>query len=181
MTLTETQSAPRPNGWRIAMWGVLLALLSLPALMMQLSGEWAWTAIDFILAAILLGFLGLGGELAMRIGRPGPARIGIALAALTAFLTLWSNAAVGIIGAEGEAVNIWFTASTLLGILASALVRLRANAMRWIAAALSLVPSIAGLQAEATMPGHGVEWGILAVLTLMWVVASLCFARAAKP
>lgn len=180
MTDTDTLPAPARNGWRIAMWGVLLALLALPALMMQLSSEWVWTRSDFVFAAILLGFLGVAGEVAMRFGRRMPARIGIALAGLTAFFTLWSNAAVGIIGAEGEPVNMWFTLTTLGAILAAALVRLRAGPMRLITGAMSFVPTIAGIQAASTMPGHGVEWGILAAFSLMWILASFCFDRAAR-
>lgn len=103
-------SSPRTplfNGWRIAGWGSLLALLMLPALAMQMTGEVNWTAGDFVFAAILLGFIGTVVELAARFARPGAPRIGYLIAGFTAFFTFWSNAAVGIIGDE-DSVNVFF-------------------------------------------------------------------------
>ena len=94
-------SSTRPsflNGWRIAGWGSLLAILLLPAFAMKFTAEVNWTASDFVFAAMLLGFLGTVVELAVRLARPGGQRIGYVVADMTTFLTLWSNAAVGIIG-----------------------------------------------------------------------------------
>lgn len=78
--------APLINGWRIAGWGSLLALLTLPALAMQMTNEVNWTAGDFIFAAILLGLVGTVVELALRFARPGAPRIGYLIAGFTAFL-----------------------------------------------------------------------------------------------
>lgn len=52
----SARHVPLVNGWRIAGWGSLLALLMLPALAMQITDE--VTAGDFVFAAILLGFVG---------------------------------------------------------------------------------------------------------------------------
>jgi hypothetical protein len=72
----SARRAPLLNGWRIAGWGSLLALLMLPALAMQITGEVNWTAGDFVFAAVLLGFVGTMVELAVRFARPGAPRIG---------------------------------------------------------------------------------------------------------
>lgn len=68
--MTNALSPRSLNGWRIAGWGSLVALLVLPALAMQLTSEVNWTASDFVFAAVLLGFVGAVVELAARFARP---------------------------------------------------------------------------------------------------------------
>lgn len=170
--------APLLNGWRIAGWGSLLALLMLPALAMQMTGEVNWTTGDFVFAAILLGFVGTVVELASRFARPGAPRIGYLIAGFTAFLTFWSNAAVGIIGDE-DSVNIFFFLMVAGAILAAMAVRFRPGAMQWIAALLAIGQYVVGIAALRMMPGHAVEWGFLTVFALLWLTAAWCFNRAA--
>lgn len=177
MNDTSSPRAPLLNGWRIAGWGSLLALLILPALAMQITGEVNWTARDFVFAAILLGFVGTVVELAARFARPGAPRIGYILAGLTAFFTFWSNAAVGIIGDE-DSVNIFFFLMVSAAIFAGMIVRFRPSAMRWIAALLAVGQYAVGVAALSMMPGHAVEWGFLTVFALLWLTAAWCFHRA---
>ncbi len=169
--------SPLLNGWRIAGWGSLLALLMLPALAMQMTSEVNWTAGDFIFAAILLGFVGAVVELAARYARPGAPRIGYLIAGFTAFFTFWSNAAVGIIGDE-DSVNVFFYLLMVVAVLAAMVVRFRPEAMRWIAAFLAIGHYVVGLAALQMMPGHAVEWGFLTVFAVLWLMAAWCFNRA---
>lgn len=169
--------APLFNGWRIAGWGSLLALLMLPALAMQMTGEVNWTAGDFVFAAILLGFVGTVVELAARFARPGAPRIGYLVAGFTALFTFWSNAAVGIIGDE-DLVNVFFFLMVAGAILAAMVVQFRPGAMRWIAVLLAIGQYAAGIAALRMMPGHAVEWGFLTVFALLWLTAAWCFNRA---
>lgn len=168
------------NGWRIAGWGALLALLALPAIGMALTGEVDWTPGDFVAAAVLLGMFGIGGELAVRWGRNAPHRLALGIFALGIFLTLWSNLAVGIIGAESAPINGVFTILTLVAVLAALVVKLRARAMRWIAGVLALAPPVLGVAALSVMPGHAVEWGLLAAMSLAWALDSALFTVAGK-
>ena len=173
-------SSPRTplfNGWRIAGWGSLLALLMLPALAMQMTGEVNWTAGDFVFAAILLGFIGTVVELAARFARPGAPRIGYLIAGFTAFFTFWSNAAVGIIGDE-DSVNVFFFLMVAGAVLGAMAVRFRPAAMRWIAVLLAIGQYTVGIAALRMMPGHAVEWGFLTVFALLWLTAAWCFNRA---
>lgn len=170
--------APLLNGWRIAGWGSLLALLMLPALAMQMTGEVNWTAGDFVFAAILLGFVGTVVELVARFARPGAPRIGYLIAGFTAFFTFWSNAAVGIIGDE-ESVNIFFFVMVAGAFFAAMAVRFQPRAMRWIAALLAIGQYAVGIAALRMIPGHAVEWGFLTVFALSWLTAAWCFNRAA--
>lgn len=181
--MTDTASLPRRpflNGWRIAGWGSLLALLLLPALAMQLDAPGVvWTASDFVFAAILLGFLGGVVELAVRFAGKGTARAGYLIGGFTAFFTVWSNAAVGIIG-EDDAVNDYFFLMVLAGLVASAVVRFRPGAMRWILAALAAGQYGMGIASLWMMPGHATEWGVLTFFALLWSASGWCFHRAAR-
>jgi len=172
----STRRVPLLNGWRIAGWGSLLALLMLPALAMQITDEVNWTAGDFIFAAILLGFVGTMGALAVRFARPGAPRIGYIIAGFTAFFTFWSNAAVGIIGDE-DSVNVFFYLIVLGAIVAAMVVRFRPGAMRWIAVLLAIGQYAVGIAALNMMPGHAVEWGLLTTFALLWFTAAWCFHR----
>ena len=169
--------APLFNGWRVAGWGSLLALLMLPALAMQMTSEVNWTAGDFVFAAILLAFAGTVVELAARFAWPGAPSIGYLIAGFTAFFTFWSNAAVGIIGDE-DSVNVFFFLMVAGAIVAAMVVRFRPGAMRWIAVLLSIGQYAVGLAALMMMPGHAVEWGFLTFFSLLWLTAAWCFNRA---
>ena len=170
----------RLNGWRIAGWGALAALLALPALAMLLTDEVDWTLLDFVFAGVLLAALGTGVELAFRLGRSAAHTVGIVLFSLTAFFTLWSNLAVGIIGDESEPINAGFTLLTVAGAITALAVRLRASVMHWVAGILAVSQPVIGLVALSAMTGNGVEWGVLGVLALMWGGAALLFRHSAR-
>jgi len=179
--MNDTIIPRRPflNGWRIAGWGSLLAILLLPALAMQLDVSGVdWTASDFVFAAILLGFLGSVVEFAVRFARGGAARAGYLLAGFTAFFTVWSNAAVGIIG-EDDRINVYFFAIILAGLAASALARFRPSAMRWIALILAVAQPVLGIAALFVIRVYTGEWVVLTILALLWSVSAWSFHRAA--
>ena len=175
--MTDTKT-PWLNGWRIAGWGALLALLALPAVAMQFIPDVDWTGGDFIFAAILLGLLGGGVELAFRIGRSGLQAAAIALFTLVSFFTLWSNMAVGIVGAESEPVNAGFTLAVFAAVVLGLIFKFRSAVMRGACLALAILQPVLGLVATVTMPGHGVEWGVLGVFAALWATAAILFHKA---
>ena len=165
------------NGWRIAGWGALAALLCLPAIAMQFTAEVVWTASDFVFAAILLVLLGLAVEGAFRLRRTGPARNGLLVASVTGFLTLWANAAVGFIGDE-DAINQYFYYIVFAVAAVAVIGRARARVLAFACAAAALVHPLLGVVAESAMPGHAVEWGGLAVFGGSWALAALLLFKA---
>ncbi len=179
MTNSASTRTPLLNGWRIAGWGTALALLMLPAIAMQLTDEVRWTAGDFTAAALMLLFLGYAVEFAVRTARTGPARAGLMIAALAAFLTFWANGAVGLIGSEDEMLNLGFYWLVLTALLAALFVRFRPAAMRWIMGVMAFAQLLMGVLALWMMPGHSVEWGVLVFFGAIWMAAAACFNRAA--
>jgi hypothetical protein len=176
MNDTFSPRAPLFNGWRLTGWGSLLALLVLPAMAMQMTSEVNWTVGDFVFAAILLSCLGGIAELAVRFTRHGALRIGYLLTGFTAFITCWSNAAVGIIG-DDDTVNVFFFVMVAVGLVAGAFLRFRPASMRWIAVLLAIGQYAVGVAALIMMPGHAVEWGFLTFFVLLWLAASWSFHR----
>ncbi|MWV27044.1 hypothetical protein [Aurantiacibacter rhizosphaerae] len=170
----------RLAGWRIAGWSAAAALLALPAISMQFGQGADWTGRDFAFAGIMLLVTGLAAEGGLRLARSWPHLLGFALAIFAGFFTVWSNLAVGIIGDEDAAINSGFFAALLIAIIAAALLRFRARAMSIITGLLAVSQIMLGLAARHLMPGHGVEWGILAMFAALWLAASLCFRTEAR-
>ena len=176
---TATRRPRFLNGWRIAGWSAALALVLLPAIAMGFTDEVDWTAIDFVFAGVLIFSLGIGIEIAVRVGRSGVHSLGLGIAAIAGFLTLWANAAVGFIGAEGEPVNIAISLMVVVAAILTLAARFRPNVLRYVFAAVALGQIAAGLYATSAMPGRAVEWGVLIVFAGIWSAAALCFHRAA--
>lgn len=84
---------------RTLMWGVIGALLLLPAIAMQFSPEVNWGPGDFLFAAVLLGGLGLSVEWIMRRIDTKIFRIAAIGIVLLTVMLIWIEAAVGIFGA----------------------------------------------------------------------------------
>ena len=52
--------------WRLVGWGFAVLLLATPFVAMQFTSDVAWTAGDFLLAALMLGVFGLALELTFK-------------------------------------------------------------------------------------------------------------------
>lgn len=123
--MTERGRVRKTDYWRIAGWGLLVLLLLMPLVAMQFTDEVVWTGSDFVVTGVLLLALGLGFELAVRLSSDLAYRSGFGLAVLAAFLLIWINLAVGIIGSEDNAANLMYGALLATGLLGAILVRCR--------------------------------------------------------
>ena len=183
--MTDTTIDTRPfhqrlRGLRIAGWCAAAALLALPAIAMGLGADVDWTAGDFVAAGIILTVTGLLAEAALRLSRNWAQLIGFGVAIFMVFFTVWSNLAVGIIGAEGEPVNRGFFIVLAAGLLAAAATRAQPIAMAHITGLVAVSQLAIGVAATQAMPGHAVEWGILAAFAVLWLLASIAFRKAAQ-
>lgn len=97
MTTLTTPSRSYRND-RIGFAVVALALLAIPLIAMQFTGEVNWAPGDFVVMGGLLAGLYAGVELALRASRTPFGRVLAICTCLLAFLTIWAELAVGIFG-----------------------------------------------------------------------------------
>ena len=163
--------------WRIIGWSIPAILMLLPLIAMQFTNEVNWTGSDFVFAAVLFGSVGLTLELIVRKSRSLAYRLGAAIAVVVAFLTVWVNAAVGMIGSEDTPYNLLF-----LGVLVAALVG--AVVARFRAAGMARAMVVAGIaQAAASAFGLSTDFrgGVLSMgFTGLWLLSAALFLSAAR-
>ncbi|HVF38022.1 MAG TPA: hypothetical protein VNA29_08810 [Sphingomicrobium sp.] len=158
--------------WRIIGWSIPLVFLSLPFILGA-----PWTASDYIFMAVLFGVIGLGIEFLVRQSTSLPYRLAAAVTLLAAFLTVWVNAAVGMIGDSDNPLNLGFLVVLFVALIGSVLVRFRAGGMARVmagAAAAQLVASALGLNTDprgaVLSMGFATFWLIAA--GLYWAAAN---------
>jgi hypothetical protein len=180
------QAAPgrRGNLWVTAAWMTAAVLILLtPLAMMQVSDGWDWDAPDFVFAAIMLFGAGGAYEAVSRLG--GFAyRAATGLAVLTAFILIWVNAAVGIIGGENNPANLMYGGVLLVGVIGAVFARFGARGMSFTLFAMAGAQAAAA--AIAIIAGLGLpETGALALLAinlffcLLWILAGGLYRMAA--
>jgi len=174
------------NGWRIAGWGFAAALIVTPAVAMQFTSEVKWTALDFVFAAVMIGGTGLLIELAVRASGKWSYRGGALLALAAAFLLIWINGAVGIIGNEDNPANLVFLAIIGIAVAGTLVARARAEGMAramFVAAAAQAVTGIVvfiiGI-AATDAPGPLGLLLLIEAFAAMWLGSALLFRRAAR-
>lgn len=166
------------GGWlRKTMWGGAVFLLLLPAVAMQFTGEVNWTAFDFVFAAVLLfGSAGLV-ELAMRASSSLAYRAGAVVAVGAAFLTIWVNGAVGMIGSEDNPYNFLFLGVVALALLGAILARFRARGMIFAMIVAGIAQAVIGVGGMATDLRGGV---LSALFGAFWLLSAALFHNAAR-
>lgn len=77
---------------------VTAAILLVPFIAMQVTGEVSWSTFDFVVAGVLLAGTGLAYVLSTMNMRSPRSRLAIGAALAVALLLVWAELAVGIIG-----------------------------------------------------------------------------------
>ena len=173
------------NPWRLLGWGGAVGLLLAPLVAMRFTSDVNWTASDFIFAGILFALIGGAFELAIWASRNRAYRAGAALALCGAFLTIWANLAVGIVGSENNPANMLFFAALLIGIVMASVGRFRAKGMSVAAlataASLGVAFVIAVMQPtdEPFVP-HIREAIGTAVFAALFLASSALFRKASR-
>jgi hypothetical protein len=168
--------------------GVALAaafILLLPWLAMQITDEVVWDLADFAVAGALLVGTGLMYGLAARKAGNIAYRAGVGVALAAAFILVWMNLAVGVIGTEDDLANLMYVGVLTVGIIGAIIARFRphemARALFATAFAQALVAVIAlifGLGSPWSGPGE-----ILALngfFVALFLGSALLFRHAAR-
>lgn len=168
----------RGNASRAIVWGAAAFLLLLPLAAMQVTAEVAWDAADFVLmGALLLAACG-GYELAARASGGRTHRAAVAAELATAFLLVWTNLAVGLIGSERDPANLLFAGVLAVAAAGAFTARLRPAAM---ARAMLATAAAQGLVAALALAA-GWTSGVLPTLFFvpLWLGSAWLFRRAAR-
>lgn len=174
------------HSWRLAPWAVAALILLVPLVAMRFTDEMNWNAIDFaVMGALLFGACG-AWELAARITANVAYRAAVGIAVLAAFILIWINLAVGIIGSEDNPANLMFGGVLAVGIIGACIARLRPHGMAIALTATALAQASAGVIAVLAGWGStGANWPeVIIFLTgffaALWLLSAWLFRRAAQ-
>jgi hypothetical protein len=183
---TEGSSGQRRHSLRIAPWIIAAILFLLPLIAMLLTDEMNWDETDFIVfGAMLLGACG-AYELATRMTGNTAYRAAVGVAVVAAFILIWMNLAVGIIGSEDNPANLMYAGVLAVAILGGLIVRFRPRGMARVLAATALAQALVGVIAlMAGLGSTGANWPqVIVVLTgffsALWLISAWLFRKAAR-
>jgi hypothetical protein len=183
---TENGGGRRGRLWRIGPWVIAALILLLPLVAMQFTDEVDWDETDFaVFGAMLFGVCGTY-ELAARMTRNTAYRAAVGVAVVAAFILIWINLAVGIIGSEDNPANLMYGGVLAVGILGALIVRFQPHGMARALAATALAQALVGVIALiAGLGSTGASWpGAIVFLTgffaALWLVSAWLFRKAAR-
>lgn len=161
-----------------AVWGGAAILLLLPWLAMQFTDEVAWDLADFIVFGALLSAACGAWQLAASPGRGAAYRAAAGVAIASAFILIWSNLAVGILGNEDNPANLLFGLVLVVGVAGAAVVRLRPHGMTRVLAATALAQALVAVIALAAGLGNALMPS--GFFVALWLASAWLFRRAAR-
>lgn len=98
MTNSKHDAVKRGNPLRVVIWGIAAFALLLPWVAMQFTSEVVWDFADFAVFGTMLLVVCGTYELGTRLTGNKAYRLAVGIALLAAFLLIWIQLAVGIIG-----------------------------------------------------------------------------------
>jgi hypothetical protein len=125
--------------------GVVLAtalVLLVPLVAMQFTDEVVWDLADFAFAGALLAGTGLMLQAAWRRARSNAYRLAAAVALGAVLLLVWSAAAVGVIGEDGDPADLMYGAVLAVGIIGAVIARYQPAGMARALLAMALVQAL---------------------------------------
>ena len=123
-------------------WGAAATLLALPWLAMQLGAQVQWDAADFLVFGAMLLAVCVAVELLLRQPADRWYLGAFGLAVACAFVLLWANLAVGLIGESGHPANAAYGLVSCVGAVGALLSRLRPQGMAWTLLATAIAHAI---------------------------------------
>jgi hypothetical protein len=153
---------------------------------MQFTDEVVWDETDFAVMGTML--FGACGACELAAGMTGNIayRAAVGVAVVAAFILIWLNLAVGIIGSENDPANLMYGGVLVVGILGALIVRFQPHGMARALAATALAQASVGVIALiAGWGSNGANWpGAIVFLTgffaALWLVSAWLFRKAAR-
>lgn len=180
----ENGGGRRGSRWRIAAWAAAALILLVPLVAMQFTDEVKWDVADFVFAGALLIGVGVPYELAVRKTGNAAYRGAVGLALAAAFILIWVNGAVGVIGTEDDPANLMYLGVLGVGIIGALIARFRPHGMARALFATALAQTLVAVIALIARLGYPLS-GPLEILGLngffvaLFVGSAWLFRRAA--
>ena len=172
----ERGSAWRFNRWRTIGWGTAAIMLLLPLVAMQFTDEVDWNAFDFITFGAILAMVGGVFELVVRMTPNSAYRGAVALALAAAFILVWVNLAVGIIGNEENPANLMYFGVLAVGIIGAIVVRRRPGGMLRVMVAMAIAQALVAV--VVLLAGLGNTLAVTTFFIAMWLTSAWLFGKA---
>ncbi|XXZ58680.1 hypothetical protein WME74_01305 [Sorangium sp. So ce341] len=168
----------RGSPWRIAVWGIAALVLLLPLIAMQFTEEVAWDRADFVIfGSMLVGACG-AYELAARGTSNNAYRAAVGVALAAAFILVWMNLAVGIIGNEENPANWMYGGVLAVGIIGAIVARFQAQGMERALVATAIAQALVAV--IALIAGWGYTLILTGFFVALWLTSARLFRRAAR-
>lgn len=171
---------------RLLFWGGAGLLWLLPLAAMQVTAEVDWTRSDFVIWGVMLLIAAGVCELALRASGDLAYRAGVVVAVGAAFLLVWINLAVGIIGSENEAANLLYFGVIALAAVGALIGGFRPGGMARALMATAVAQVLVGGLALAAGWGAGSENWPQPIIVLsgffaaLWLLSAWLFRKAAR-
>lgn len=162
------------------------SILLVPLIAMQFTDEVVWTLGDFVFAGTLLFGTGTTLVLAATKFQSLTYKMGMSIGIISIFLLVWVNGAVGIVGHEGEPINVLYFIIPAVGLIGSFLCRLNSQGMFYtlsIMAVIPLVIAVIAILGYMQEPPHNTALQILstnAFFTVLFSLSAISFRNAAQ-
>ena len=163
--ITQDGGGRRGSRWRIAAWTAAALILLLPLIAMQFTDEVVWDVTDFAFFGALLVGVGVTFELAARKTGNTAYRSAVGVALAAAFILVWVNGAVGIVGSEDNDANLMYYGVLAVGLIGAFVARFQPRGMARALFATALAQVLVAV--IALIAGLGSPWsGPLEILVL---------------
>ena len=145
----------------------------------------AWDIVDFIVFAAMVSGVGVIYTLAKRKADNAAYRFAVGVALAAAFILIWVNGAVGIIGDESNDANMMFFGVLAVGIIGAIIARLESTGMvramcatALAQAAVAAIALIAGLGSSAPIWPKDILV-MTGLFVALWLLSAWLFRKAA--
>lgn len=173
--------------WRWLAWaGFIGFVLLIPLVAMQFTSEVAWDGADFVFAAAIIAGAAAMYEFTAAKSVSVAYRLAVAIAVGTAFVTVWSTGAVGIIGSEDNPANLIYGGVLLIGLIGAVIAQFKPMGMAWAMAVTAAAQAAVGV--AAVVGNWGAEdpnWpidtiGVTVLFCGGWILSGGLFRMSAK-
>jgi hypothetical protein len=177
MLQTERNKGAIERMLRVAFWSVAALALLAPLVAMRFTEEVRWDGADFLFAGILIGAAGIAFEATLRKTSSWAYRFAAGFAVAAAFMIVWANAAVGMIGDGENIYTLLFLGVVVLAIAGAAAARFRALRMAKTMAVAGVAHLLVALAGASIDPKGAV---FSAGMALLWLISAALFRAAAR-